>query len=89
MTYGTPVVVYVIEVMEKISNLFIFFYEKILNAQKAPKRKTSDFYCLRSLFAQKTVAFVVFCSLIFVLLVGFLYLSVFVRLKSFRKKINK
>ena len=82
-------VAYVIEVMEKISNLFISFYEKISKAQKAPKRKTSDFYPLRSLFAQKTVAFVVFCLLISVLLVGFLFVSVFVRLKSFRKKKKK
>ena len=61
-------------------------FEKILNAQKAPKRKTNNFYPLGSLCAQKTVAFVVFCLLIFVLLVGFFFVSVFVRLKSFRKK---
>ena len=36
-----------------------FFYEKISYAQKAPKRKTNDFHPLRSLCAQKIVAFVV------------------------------
>ena len=41
------------------------FYEKILSEQKAPKRKRNNFHLLRSLCAQKTVAFVVFCSLIF------------------------
>ena len=38
--------------------------------QKAPKHKTSNFHLLRSLCAQKTIAFVAFCSLIFVLLVN-------------------
>ena len=38
---------------------------------------------------QKIVAFVVFCLLVFVLLVDFGLICVFVRLKSFRKKKNK
>ena len=51
---------------------FCFFYEKILGAQKAPKRKTNNFYLFRSFWcAQKIVAFVGFCLLIFVLLVDF------------------
>ena len=37
----------------------LFFYEKISRAQKAPKRKTSDFHPLRSLCVRKIVAFVV------------------------------
>ena len=47
-------------------NLF-FFYEKILNAEKTSKHKTSDFHSHRSFYAQKTVAFVVFlfCWLMF------------------------
>ena len=49
---------------------FFFFYEKVSYAQKAPKHKTSNFHLLRSLCAQKTVAFVAFCLLIFVLLVN-------------------
>ena len=32
------------------------FYEKILRAQKAPKRKAKDFHPLRSLCAQKLIA---------------------------------
>ena len=48
------------------ARLFIFFfYKKVLNAQKAPKCKTSDFHPFRSLCAPKIVTFVVFCSLIF------------------------
>ena len=39
--------------------LFLFFYEKILYAQKAPKLKTSDFHLLRSLCTQKIKALVV------------------------------
>ena len=38
---------------------FFFFYENISRAQKAPKRKSSDFHPLGSLQAQKIVAFVV------------------------------
>ena len=36
-----------------------FFYEKILQPQKAPKRKTSDFHPFKSLWTQKIVAFFV------------------------------
>ena len=37
---------------------YLFFYEKILPAQKAPKRKTNDFHplrrlCARNLFVKK------------------------------------
>ena len=39
--------------------LFFFFYEKVLRAQKAPKRKTSDFHPLRSLCAREIFALVV------------------------------
>ena len=55
-----------------ILSLFIylfFFYKKILRAQKALKRK-NHFHPLRSLCAQKIVAFVVYCLLNFVLLVN-------------------
>ena len=56
---------------------------------KVPKRKITNFPPLRSFCARKNVAFVVFCSLVFVLLVGFGLICVFVRSKSFRKKNNK
>ena len=46
------IVVHVIEVREIISNLFSFFYEKILSVKKSTERKTSDFYPLRSLCAK-------------------------------------
>ena len=72
------------------SLLIFFFYEKILNAQKAPKHKRNDFYPLRSFCGEKiVVAFLVFCSLIFVLLVDFCLICVFVRLTSFLKTKNK
>ena len=48
----------------------VFIYEKILRAQKAPKRKTSDFHSLRSLCNRKIVALFVQCLLNFVLLVN-------------------
>ena len=48
-----------------------FFYENNLSVKKALKPKTNNFLPLRSFCAQKIVAFVVFCSLIFVSLVDF------------------
>ena len=66
-----------------------FFYENILRVKKAPKRKINSVSPLRSFSARKIVAFVVFCLLNFFLLVGFGLSFVFVRLKFFRKKINK
>ena len=53
------------------------------------KRKIAIFPPLRSFCAEKIVAFVVFCSLNFVVLVGFDLICVFVRLKIFRKKAIK
>ena len=84
-------VVYVIEVTNIILDLFIylFFLRKDLKRIKSTKRKTSDFYPFTSLCSQKIVAFVVFCSLIFVLLMSFLFVSVFIRAESFREKKNK
>ena len=70
--------------------VYLFFLRKDFKRIKTTKRKTSNFYPLRSLCEQKIVAFVVFCLLIFVLLVGFLFVSVFLSLKSFCKiKINR
>ena len=53
--------------------LFVcFFYEKILRVKKAPKCKTNVFHLFRSFCScEKFIAFVVFCWVIFVLLVGF------------------
>ena len=50
------------------------------------KRKITNFPPLRSFCAQKIVAFVVFYSLNFALLVGFDLICVLVRLKFFLKK---
>ena len=60
----------------KLSRQFQFF----------KRRKITNFLPLRSCCAQKIVAFVVFWSLNFVLLVGDNLICVFVRLKFFRKK---
>ena len=65
--------------------MFIFFHEKILSVKKASNAKQAIFTPLEDC-AHKIVAFVVFCSLVFVLLVGFLFVSVFVCAESFRKK---
>ena len=67
-----------------------FFVEKVLSAKKAPKSKTSDFHPLRSFFSHiKNVDFVVFCSLVFVMLVEFCLWVFFHAQKLFIKKINK
>ena len=50
------------------------------------KRKTNDFPFLRHFCARKNVAFVVFCSLVFVLLAVFCLICVFVHLKAFCKE---
>ena len=63
----------------RLSRQFQFFKE----------RKTSDSSPLRSFCARKTVAFAIFCSLVFVLLVGFCLICVFVRLTFFRRKKKK
>ena len=47
--------------------------------------ETNGFHLLRSFCARKIVVFAVFCSLIFVLLIGFCLICVFVSSKSFRK----
>ena len=54
----------------------------VQRALKLDLHPHKNFLCI-----QKIVAFVHFCSLIFVLLVGFCLRCVFVRLKSFCKKI--
>ena len=76
--------------MKTISSQFIIFlfYENILSIQKAPKCKTNNFQPLKSFCVRKIVAFVVFCLLVFVLLVGFGLICIFVSSKCFRKKIK-
>ena len=66
-----------------------FFSRKDFKRKKGTKCKTSDFYPLRSLCAQKIVAFVVFVFTYFALLVGGFFVSVFMRAKLFRKKKNR
>ena len=63
-----------------------FFSRKDFKCKKKHQTQNKLLYLLRSLCTQKIVAFVVFCSLVFVLLVGFLFASVFMRAESFRKK---
>ena len=61
--FTNHLIVCVTEVTEIISNLFFFcffFSRKDFKLKKSTKRKTSVFYFLRSLCAQKIVAFVVF-----------------------------
>ena len=50
------------------------------------KPKPNNFLSPRSYYVPKIVAFVVFCSLNFILLIGFDLIYIFVRVKSFRKK---
>ena len=87
-------VVACIEAILIISSLFIFFiiiYKKISRAQKALKRKQAPFTPLEVFARLKNAATVVFCSLVFILLVNFRFVSVFVCAKSFckKRKINK
>ena len=69
---------------------YFFFYKKTSRAQKAPKRKTSNFHTLKSSRVQKIVAFVVLCLVNFALLVDF-FLKVFLCLRNLfvKKKLNK
>ena len=77
----------VFEVIKTISSLFIYFsYEKILSKKKAQKRKRFSPSWKFFLCAQKCVAFVVFCSLVFVLLVGVCLWRVFQNLFIKKKK---
>ena len=71
----------VFEVIGTVSRQFITFLPKHFECKETP-----NFPPLRSFCAQKAVAFVVFCSLVFVLLVGFGFVYVFARSKFFRKK---
>ena len=79
------------EVIKTISSLFTFFYEKILSAKKAPKRKQTIFTLLEVLVRAKNCCLYCLLFASFVLLVGFCLWRVFVRLKFFRKrkKINR
>ena len=67
------------------TTISIFLWKKF-ECEKAPIRKTNDFTPLRHFCARIITAFVVFCLLNFILLVGFGLVYVFVRSKSFCKK---
>ena len=69
-----------------ILSLFIFFFEKILSLKKSPKRKINNFPPLRGFSAQKSVAFIVFCLIVFILLVSFCLICIFLHLNLFVKK---
>ena len=60
-------------VNEVISEISVFF----------KTHKITNFPPIRRFYAQKTIVFVVFCSLVFVLLVGFCLICVFMGSKSF------
>ena len=75
------------EVTKIILNLVIFFFhEKSLSVKKAPNAKQATFTPLEVCTRKILLPSLFFCWLIFVLLVVFLFVSVFVRLKSFLKK---
>ena len=59
-------VVQVIETIETILSLFIIFFTKTFHAHKKYQNQQNDFHSLKFLNAQKSAAFVVFCSFIFV-----------------------
>ena len=61
-----------------------FFLRKDFTHTKSTKQ-TSNSHPLRSLCAEKNDGVTVFCSLIFVFVSSFLFVSVFIRVKSFRK----
>ena len=64
----------------------LFFLRKNFARTKTQiKLKPTNFLCLRSFYAQKIVAFIVFSSLNFISLVGFGLIWVFVSAKSFPK----
>ena len=63
----------------------VFLRKNFARTKTQIKPKPTNFLCLRSFYAQKIVAFVVFSSLNFISLVGFGLIWVFVRAKSFPK----
>ena len=65
----------------------LFFFMKRFRAEESTKTQNKRFPHISAFF--RVVAFVVFCSLIFVLLVDFCLIYVFVRLNFFRKKKKK
>ena len=74
---------------EPFQTYLFLFYEKNLSVKNTPKPKINNFLHFKNFCAQKIVAFVVFCLLVFVLLVGFGLICIFVRLKFFVKKTNR
>ena len=67
--------------------VYFFFLRTNLDHTKSTKTQNKRFPpSQKFLCTKKTIAFVVFCSLIFILLVGFCLICVFVRLRFFRKK---
>ena len=62
-----------------------FFLRKYFKCKKAPNAKQATFIPLEVCERKKMLPLLFFCLLIFVLLVDFLFASVFIRLKSFRK----
>ena len=74
------------------SRLFFIFsldFKNNSHIANQTKPKLTNFFSLRSFYARKIVAFVVFSSFSFVSLVAFDLVFVFVRTKSFRKKRKK
>ena len=69
-----------------LSLFFFFFFEKFLSLKKSLKRKIDNFPPLTGFSAQKSVAFIVFCLIVFVLLVSFCLICIFLHLNLFVKK---
>ena len=82
------------EAIRTIMSLFIFIYfflRKNIERWKSTKMQNKRFLpSQKFLCVRKVVAFIVFCSVNFVFLVGFCLWCIFVHSKSFRKnKINR
>ena len=79
----------VTEAIKTISSPFIFFTKIFWTHKKHENAKQTTFTLLEVFVCKKLLPLVVFCLLILVLLVDFCLICVFVRSKSFRKKINR
>ena len=70
--------------MGQFQDSLLLFYQNILSVKKLP-----IFHLLEAFVRKKPFSSVVFCSLVFVLLIGFGFVYVFARSKFFRKKKKK
>ena len=84
MHRGYILVIMYLRLLGQFQDSLLLFYQNILSVKKLP-----IFHLLEAFVRKKPFSSVVFCSLVFVLLIGFGFVYVFARSKLFRKKKKK